>query len=125
MSRYLFLLLLCAPLALLARGLGADDVADPDALRIDSTEVVAMEPFERTLPDGSVQVYDRKLVIHGDGFVATATGPMVDMDGKQAWGVENPDRRTLTVYLPADAGGAATVRVHTTGGREVESEVQL
>ncbi|MHC4823691.1 MAG: hypothetical protein ACYTEP_06700 [Planctomycetota bacterium] len=125
MKRFLFLLLICSPLAILADHLGADQVADPDDMRIDSTEVLAMQPFERLMPDGSVRVYDRKLVIHGDGFLATATGPMVDVDGKTAWGVENPDRKTITVYLPANQAGASEVRVYTSGGREVSVGAQL
>jgi hypothetical protein len=97
--------------------------AAPD-LVIDSTEVVAIESFERELDDGSIVTYDRKVVVHGSGFVATATWPRVEVDGKAAWGVENPDSKTITIYIPASSAGSLDVEISMPQG-SVETTVDV
>ena len=98
--------------------------ATADGPLIDSFEVELIDPFTRTV-DGEEAVYDRQLVIHGSGFYGTSQGPFVHFDGEEAWGVEVPEGGRITVYLPADRTGAATVRVTNPDGRYAERPALL
>lgn len=123
MNRFFSLLILCAAAAFAAVQLTADSGSDADALHIDSTEIVVIDAFTRTLEDGSTVIYDRKIIVHGSGFLGTATWPKVDLDGKQAWGVENPDSKTLAIYLPSTAAGTLQLEV-TTPGQAAKASVE-
>lgn len=120
MSRFLPLLALFAVAIFVvatfsAVQLSADSGSDSDALHIDSTEVVAIDAFTRTLEDGTTLIYDRKIIVFGSGFIGTAVWPKVELGGKQAWGVESPDSKTLTIYLPANSTGTLQLEVITPG----------
>lgn len=114
MKKILSMLTLSAAVVFAALHFNQNAEAVPeDQLAIDQTEVVAMDPFTRTMPDGTRLVYDRKLVIEGHGFIATSMWPQVRLGGKNAWGVENPDSATITVYLPTNAIGPMDLEVQT------------
>lgn len=108
-----FLLLLCLSLTTVFVGqqLSADTALDAGTVQIDRTEVSSIDSFERKLDNGDVVVYDRKLTVHGEGFEATATWPKVKVDGVDAWGVENPDSNTITIYLPSTATGSLDLEI--------------
>jgi hypothetical protein len=114
MKKFLSTLTLSAAVLFAALHFNQTAAAGPeDQLAIDQTEVVAIDPFTRTMPDGTKLVYDRKLVIEGHGFLATSMWPKVRLGGESAWGVENPDSETITVYLPANAIGPMDLEVQT------------
>ncbi len=107
MKRILLALALLALAVPAALQLTATPPAAPetDELRIDRTEIVEVEAFTRTLDDGTVLTYDRQLVVEGEGFTATGLWPQVELDGETAWGMENPNSKTITIYLPRTAVG--------------------
>jgi hypothetical protein len=122
MSHFLFVLTLCVATTLAAVQLTADSASDPNILHIDRTEIVAIDAFTRTLEDGTTLVYDRKIIVHGAGFLGTAVWPKVELGGKQAWGVENPDSQTLTIYLPSNMVGTLQLEV-TMPGQSAKASV--
>jgi hypothetical protein len=111
MRTLLLLISLCLTMIFVGQQVGADSVVDSGTVQIDRTEISSIDSFERKLDNGDLVVYDRKLTVHGKGFLATATWPKVKVDGVDAWGVENPDSNTITIYLPSTATGSLDLEI--------------